>query len=340
MFSKTLMLITISLLLSCSYAADAAAAKSPLDDLTKAWKLDFTGVSFDPNSWTNDIKTKMLMTGAICGVAISYAYKMSHVAMIGLFCFGLVKISWPLVGAIATALYGWKYNKKVFFRLRTSWRLCVSLWCVSLLGTTIATTIITDHDLPGIHIPCIISDGEKRPIGEVWTTTIPYAHKEFIPDVPTLSSPISTGKWVYVSRESPFCSIKVTYKVWITDSDDVTDFCSKELYKINCILSEVEVSNAGASIYIYKTKVVKCSGFRYSMNNIKENENWKEIFEYNNIKTLFGKFYMYHNQHRYFQLSYLFNQLALYYDDNKKQFVNAKFSNGRREYIDASWHRR
>lgn len=104
-------------LIALAAAQPNASTKLLTEDIAKAWKLDFTGVSFDPNSWSADLKTKMIMIAALCTIAISYAFKMSHVLMIALFSFGLVKISWPLVGALATALYGWKFNKKIFLGL-------------------------------------------------------------------------------------------------------------------------------------------------------------------------------------------------------------------------------
>lgn len=192
-------------------------------------------------------------------------------------------------------------------------------------------------DLPGLAIPYYRVSGVVVPHGELWTTYMPYGKVGYTTDPPPLPLTVSTRKWVYIARESPFCSLEITYKVWITDSDNIADFCAQELLKIQCTLTSAEIVDSGASIYVYKTKVVKCLGFKFSTFKIKEDPNWKEIYEFNNIRTLFGKFYMYKQQGRYYQISYLFPELSLHYDDNSKQVYNGGFVGGRREYIDASW---
>lgn len=83
-------------------------------DIEKAWKLDTAKLSLDPSSWDTTIKEKIFKVAVGVVYAISLGFPFTYAGAFGLFLFGLVKISWPLILTACLALYGYRTKKALF----------------------------------------------------------------------------------------------------------------------------------------------------------------------------------------------------------------------------------
>jgi len=105
---KSIFVVLLIIATAVLAKADQAA------DVAKAWKFDATNINIDPSTWNAQFKERMTKVGAGVGYASTLSLPLTHLAIFGIFLYGLVKLSWPLVGASCLALYGWRSGKKTF----------------------------------------------------------------------------------------------------------------------------------------------------------------------------------------------------------------------------------
>ena len=60
------------------------------------------------------MKAKMTKVGAVVAAAIYFSFGYAKAAMVGFFSFGLVNLTWPLIGSLVAAMKGYKTNAAVF----------------------------------------------------------------------------------------------------------------------------------------------------------------------------------------------------------------------------------
>lgn len=79
-----------------------------------AWEWNLDGFSVDPTQWNARWTQKMTMIAAFAGYLVMLGYSMTVVVGAALFAVGLVKLTWPLIAALAAAAYGHKAKHKLF----------------------------------------------------------------------------------------------------------------------------------------------------------------------------------------------------------------------------------
>ncbi|ALL52911.1 hypothetical protein [Wuhan flea virus] len=107
----------ILLIVSLTHASTSqqqARSQELKSELEKAWKLDFEGLSLDPTAWSSTLAGKLSKVAVGVGYAMTLPMSLAHVVGFGLFLFGLVRLTWGIVGTSCLALYGWKYHKRSF----------------------------------------------------------------------------------------------------------------------------------------------------------------------------------------------------------------------------------
>jgi hypothetical protein len=104
MLSTTLTPILLGLFMIIGTSAQTTAKPK---DIKSIWKLDFSGLSVDPSSWSEQVKTKALQAGS--GAAyiafLGASLTVSAVWFIGLY--GFVSLNWVLVFLTSAAYYGY-----------------------------------------------------------------------------------------------------------------------------------------------------------------------------------------------------------------------------------------
>lgn len=83
-------------------------------EVKKACALELSTLSLDPNGWSEAMRTKITMVGAGAAYAATLSVPIVHILLFSVYLFGLVKLSWLLVGSSCAALYGWKRNHRIF----------------------------------------------------------------------------------------------------------------------------------------------------------------------------------------------------------------------------------
>lgn len=107
-------ILTALVLVAVNSALAASKVESQASDISKAWKLDLAQINIDPSTWSVEFRERMTKVGAGVGYALTLSLPLTHLALFGLFLFGLVKLSWPIVMTSCLAVYGWSHNRKVF----------------------------------------------------------------------------------------------------------------------------------------------------------------------------------------------------------------------------------
>ncbi|ALL52893.1 hypothetical protein [Wuhan aphid virus 2] len=106
--------IVISIISLATIAHCAEPSNTIKADIEKAWRLDLTGFSLDPSSWSAPMKEKMYQVGTGVSAAFAMHLPLQHCVAFGIFLFGLTRLSWACVALATLALYGWRLNKKMY----------------------------------------------------------------------------------------------------------------------------------------------------------------------------------------------------------------------------------
>lgn len=107
----TLALILLVLVLVNMTTATGESTKAA--DVSKAFKLDFNGLTMDPSAWSTDVKGKVVKTAC----ATAYVFYLGASPPLCLFWFilhySLVKLDWVLVFFSSATFYGYRRGGKL-----------------------------------------------------------------------------------------------------------------------------------------------------------------------------------------------------------------------------------
>lgn len=94
---KNILVLAALATVCCAAIAKAEEKPDKAAELDKAWKFDTSGLSLDPNNWSDVLKGKLTQVGAGVAYAASLSLPVVQILISRLYLYALVKLNWLLV---------------------------------------------------------------------------------------------------------------------------------------------------------------------------------------------------------------------------------------------------